>query len=243
MSASVVTSSSQFTTIAPPMAASPLASAPAIARFWSEKFAVARTVTPAVELMSAPSPIFASVSKSTTITPMDPAMPSSESPVPAPGTCAAPPAAARPREIRLFLKPSGVTASTVTPTALTVVAPPISAVLVASSQLKPIAAPTFVSHSESSAQSARPIACATTSVWLIALTVTLPLVALMTSPGPIRAMLVVTTQLNAIAAATPTLPPDCPDSASAVVFAWSTAPSADGGVAVDAGAFVLPWIC
>src|SRR5439155_267038 len=73
-----------LTAIAPPTAALPLiASAPETARFCSAKLFVALTVSVSVESTFAPTPIFAVVSKSTYMTPIDAATPTSDFPLPA----------------------------------------------------------------------------------------------------------------------------------------------------------------
>ena len=125
-----------LTAIAPPTAALPLiASAPETARFCSAKLFVALTVSVSVESTFAPTPIFAVVSKSTYMTPIDAATPTSDFPPPA----------ARPQTTKSLRSLAGVIASTVMPAPLRVAWSPMIASFSAMSTLSPTAAPTFAS--------------------------------------------------------------------------------------------------
>ena len=221
-----VETSKRLTTSAPPIAASPLASAPAIARFCDPRRAIAVTDAGPVEVIVAPRPIFARVTRSTSWTPIEPATANAESPVPIFGACESPPAAASPREMKSFCCPSGVIASTVTPWPVTVAPAPISAVFEALNSFSPTAAPTLRSHSSS--QSAVPSACADASRCAVAVTLTSPAVAVTESSSRIRARFWARNQLTAKAAATPTLPPEAPDSDCDWPFAWSAVSDALG---------------
>ena len=127
--------------------------------------------------------------------------------------------------------PSGVIASTATPTAVTVKPAPSVAVFDASNHVNPSAAPTL--RSQSSSHSAVPAECAEASRFAVPLTTTSPLVAVMLLPSRIRARFCTVTQLNAMAAATSTAPPDapevlcaCPFAPAAVVDGFGVAPPA-----------------
>src|SRR5438270_980238 len=203
--ACVSTSYRMLTAIAPPTASPPSASAPETASVCSPSGAVAFTVTPPPsDVMLTPAPIVACVLYAITWMPTDAATLASD----------LPPAAARPHVTKSFSLPTGVIASTVTPWPETTAPSPIVASFVASTTLRPTAAPML---SSASRLPLRPVAFADASVQSLALTSTGLAVPVTCMPAAIVAVFDVTTQLTAMAAATPTPPPESPDS----LLAWS----------------------
>src|SRR5438034_825387 len=100
--------------------------------------ALAATVIAPVEVTVAPAPTVARFEKMRTFTPIDAATAVSD----------LPPAADRPQTMMSFRSPTGVIASTVTPTPLTVAPAPIRAVFVAMTTFTLIAAATPVPPDE-----------------------------------------------------------------------------------------------
>ena len=194
----VVVVVSKETTMAPPTALPLVDSPPARARFCTFSRVLAVTVSAPSASTVLPLPIVALVVRVSTWMLADAAT----------LMVPLPPAAASAHTIRSSVLPAGVMASTVMLSPLRSAPVPTLAVLVMSWTLRPTAAPMLLLLSMLELM---PIARALASVSLAALTFTSPAVAWTTRLLPIVAVLVVTTQLRAMAAATPVPPPLSPD--------------------------------
>ena len=192
--------------------------------------ALAATVIAPVEVTVAPAPTVARFEKMRTFTPIDAATAVSDFP----------PAAARPQTMMSFRSPVGVTASTVTPTPVTMALAPIRALLLTMTTFSPTAAPTFFEPDEPPDPPPEPppepppdppleppdppvssdrvgilmivaVPFAVASVWFCALMITAPVRAVTVRPSAIRAVFVEMTTFTLIAAATPVPPDEVPD--------------------------------
>ena len=181
--------STKLSAIAAPTPASFLPMPAAPATVWTPSTLRARTSRAPTAVSVEPDAVVASLVTSTTLTPTEPATPTS-----------LPPPAARPQTMNSSVAPAGVTADTVMELPDTVAPEPTVARLVTIAALTPTAAPML---SASDGSMAVPVAMVARSVPALATSDTLP-PAWMMEPPAIVAALLNTSTLTPIAAATPT---------------------------------------